>query len=93
MLLFNPQCHTGPPLRYVPVIECKGTYNLGNMQIMKEKLACHPVLIAASFFRQMSKIFTNISGGLRLPFFRPFQALGLWAKETLAFDSPNSYFP
>ncbi len=39
MLLFNPQCHTGPPLRYAPVIECKGTYNLGYMQIMKEKLA------------------------------------------------------
>ena len=23
--MFNPQCHTGPPLRYAPVIRCKGT--------------------------------------------------------------------
>ena len=37
LLYFTHKSHTGPPLRYVPVIDCKGRNFWGNKQILGRK--------------------------------------------------------
>ena len=39
LLYFTLKSHTDPPLRYVPVIICKGRDKLGNTQIKCEKVS------------------------------------------------------
>ena len=45
MLLYFLKSHTGPPLRYAPVIICKGRDYLGDTQINCEKVTKNVVFM------------------------------------------------
>ena len=54
--MFNPQCHTGPPLRFAPVIRCKDTKFFRILQVLGLKSAVthgtcpHGLLFFGIFF-------------------------------------------